>query len=165
MNSYYSNTGTYQADLDRLVALMPSSGNCATVAVELVRAVCKLSHDFYNNGMGNNTSGAVNYLFNKGAIDAPACATIYYYAIGRQYSGNYTDDSMTLAIESMVDNTLRYILANPNLETDVNTEDMFDYEEEAVRQCESCEEEVQDGGFLCNDCEGNQWESWEDEED
>ena len=61
-NTYWSGTGTYQADYTRLVELMPGSGNADTLAGELVRACTRLAYDLYNNGMGNNTSGAVNML-------------------------------------------------------------------------------------------------------
>ena len=50
-NIYYHSKGRYQADYDRLVDLMPGSGQSETVAGELIRAVSKLGHELYNNGM------------------------------------------------------------------------------------------------------------------
>ena len=41
-NIYYHGKGRYQADYNRLVDLMPISGQSETVAGELIRAVSKL---------------------------------------------------------------------------------------------------------------------------
>lgn len=166
-NTYWNNKGRYQADYDRLVDLMPAMGECDTVAGELIRAASRLGHDFYNNGMGNNTSGAVNFLLAKGAIDAQTHATIYEYTRGQLYDGRYEGDSLQVAIEHMVDLTIEFIRANPELETQQNTEDMFSYEEPFQNFCEECGDEV-DGGRLCESlcsyCEDAMWAEEEDEE-
>ena len=160
-NTYWNKQGAHQADYDRLVELMPMMGNCDTVAGELIRAVSKLGHDFYNNGMGNNTSGAVNFLEAKGAIDRNTYCTIYDYTRGALYQGRYDGDSLQVAMERMVDQTVEFILANPELETQANTEDMFDYSEEDQNFCEECGDETDRWSPVCRYCE----EAYEEEYD
>ena len=130
--TYWNNKGTYQADYDRLVQLMPMSGKCETVAGELIRAATRLTYDFYNNGMGNNTSGAVNYLDHLCVFDydnTNVFGKIYEYTRGKIYNGNYDGDELQMAIERMIDYTVQFILENPSLETQENTLDMFDFED------------------------------------
>lgn len=130
-NTYWNKQGLHQAAYDELVKLMPASGKCDTVAGELIRSVSRLGYDFYNNGMGNNTSGAVNFLREWSAIDSDTHATIYEYTRGRIYRGNYEGDALQRAIERAVDLTVQLIVYNPSLMTMANTRDMFDYEDEA----------------------------------
>ena len=152
-NTYWSGTGTYQADYTRLVELMPGSGNADTLAGELVRACTRLAYDLYNNGMGNNTSGAVNMLRSKGAIDAATHATIYPLTRGAIYNGSYNGDSFQLAVESAIDQTIEFILAG-SATTTPNTEDMFTYEDEEQRFCEDCGcEQDYHSNMICEDCE------------
>ena len=128
--TYWNNTGKFQAEYNELVKLMPSMGNCETLAGELIRSVSRLGYDFYNNGMGNNTSGAANFLRAKGAIDDETYRTIYPYTTGSLYRGNYDGDALHYAIERATDMTVEFITRNPTLITQANTEDMFDYEDE-----------------------------------
>jgi hypothetical protein len=154
--TYWNNQGTYQKEYDRMVNdLVPSMGKCDTVAGELIRAASRLGYDFYNNGMGNNTSGAVNYLDHMGVFDydnTNCYGTIYEYTRGRVYNGRYEGDALQEAIERMVDYTVQFILENPELETDTNTEDMFDFEDPEQNFCEECGDET-DWGYLCSHCE------------
>jgi len=156
-NTYWSQNGKYQVDYDRLVGLMPAMGNSNKVAGELIRCVSRLGHELYNNGMGNNSSGAVNMLRAYGAIDGDTYETIYPMTRGRIYNGHYNGDSFQVAIESSVDQTIKFILDNPELETKNNEVDMFTYEDDEEHYCEECDE-VADGmaGHLCSDCEYNQ---------
>jgi hypothetical protein len=127
--TYWNHNGAHQATYDRLVDAMPYDGKCDTLAGELIRSASRLGYDFYNNGMGNNTSGAANFLLARGAIDRDTYETIYEYTRGRTYSGNYNGDALQVAIERMVDLTCEYIELNPQFETIPNTEDMFDHED------------------------------------
>lgn len=140
------------------------SGNCDTVAGELIRAASRLGHDLYNNGMGNNTSGAVNFLREKGAIDRETYETIYEYTRGLFYEGCYEGDPFQVAMESMVDQTIEFILDNPELETRKNEQDIWDFSDEDQSWCEDCGDEI-DGGrwaYVCDHCEEHRWN--EDEE-
>ena len=167
-NTYWNNQGKYQVEYERLVELMPTSGKCDTVAGELIRAATRLAYDLYNNGMGNNTSGAANFLLMHGAIDDATHSTIYEYTRGRLYDGHYEGDALQVAIERAVDCTIEHVLHRPELEHEPNTQDMFDYEEPFQNFCEECGDEV-DGrglyGSLCSFCEEHMWEEEEDEEE
>ena len=163
-NTYWNGLGRYQAEYNRLVDLMPDQGNCDTVAGELIRAASRLGHDFYNNGMGNNTSGAINFLQKKGAVDNQTYSTIYEYTRGLLYDGHYQGDALQTAIEHMIDATIEFISANPNLETEPNTEDMFDYSDEDQNWCDDCGDEVESRwSSTCRHCEDSYYEEDEDE--
>jgi len=129
-NTYWNHKGQYQAQYDRLVKLMPASGRCDTLAGELIRSVSRLGYDFYNNGMGNNTSGAANFLRDRGAISPEVYDTIYPYTRGRLYRGHYQGDELQLALERAVDQTVEFITRNPQLVMMDNKDDMFNYEDE-----------------------------------
>ena len=129
-NTYWANKGKYQNDYDRLLSLMPAMGNSDKVAGELIRAVSKLGYELYNNGMGNNSSGAVNMLRAYGVINGDTYETIYPMTRGRIYNGYYDGDPLQMAIEGAVDQTIKFILDNPILETQENLEDMHDLSDE-----------------------------------
>jgi hypothetical protein len=128
-NIYWNRKGKHQEKFDELCEFMPSSGKCDTVAGEMIRSANRLAYDFYNNGMGNNTSGAINFLRNKSVLDTETYKTIYEYTRGRIYRGRFDGDSLQVAIERMIDMTVEMIIHNPVLITMANVEDMFDYEE------------------------------------
>ena len=127
--TYWNHQGKFQAAYDELVNLMPASGKSDTVAGELVRSISRIGYQFYNNGMGNNVSGAVNFLRDKGAIDPDTYDTIYEYSRGRVYNGHYNGDAIQVAVERATDMTLEFITRNPVLLTMSNEQDMFDFEE------------------------------------
>ena len=165
-NTYWNNAGKYQADYDRLLLLMPSMGQCDTVAGELIRSASRLGYDFYNNGMGNNTSGAANFLLRHRAIDTETHQIIYEYTRGLIYRGGYAGDSLQRAIESMVDQTIEFILARPELLTAPNTVDMFDYSEPDQNWCDECGDELE-GRYssVCRFCEESYYDEAEEEDD
>ena len=165
-NTYWNGKGKFQNEYNQMMdELVPVSGNCDTLAGELVRSASRLGYDFYNNGMGNNTSGALNFLKHHSAIDDDVYDTIYEYTRGRLYNGNYNGDVFHYAIERMIDQTMAMIVNNPVLLTIKNTEDMFDYEEEDQRFCEMCECELPEGlGYLCYECESEEFSHYEEED-
>lgn len=128
-NTYWNHKGRFQAEFDELIKLMPMMGNADTFAGELIRAANRLAYDFYNNGMGNNTSGAVNFLKHFSVIDDSVYETIYEYARGRIYNGCYEGDRLQVAIEQMIDQTVEMITRNPVLITQSNTRDIFDFQD------------------------------------
>lgn len=127
MNTYWNKQGRYQVEFDNFIGLMPLVGHSPVLAGELIRAANRLAYDFYNNGMGNNTSGAINFLQKHGAVDPGVYDTIYEYTRGRLYEGDYDGDSLQLAIEQMIDSTVETILRNPELITQYNEDDIFNY--------------------------------------
>lgn len=159
-NTYWNQAGKFQAQFFELSEKMTPSGAQETVGMEMIRAACKLSYDFYNNGMGNNTSGAVNFLNEKSVLDDETYDNIYEYSRGRVYEGRFKGDSLQVSIEKMIDMVCSMIINNPQLLTIENTEDMFDYEDEEQNFCDACGC-VTENGWTCEDCE----EMWEEEED
>lgn len=164
-NTYWHGRGKHQAEYDRLILLMPDSGQCDTVAGELIRSATRLAYDLYNNGMGNNTSGAVNFLRAKGAITEQTHSTIYAYTRGRLYDGHYEGDALQVAVEHMMDSTVEMVLANPQLETQPNSEDMFEYEDPEQHWCEECGDETDRWDTVCRQCEESYYEEEEAEEE
>ena len=163
-NIYWHNAGKHQADYGRLCdELIPAMGKADTVAGEILRSVTRLAYDLYNNGMGNNTSGAVNFLLAKGVVDHETHATIYEYTRGMLYDGRYEGDALQVAIERTIDFAVEFILANPALTTTANGEDMFDYEEEEQHWCDECGDETDRWTSVCRHCEEAYYE--EDEDD
>ena len=118
-------------------ALVPSSGPAETLAGEIVRACSKLRYDFYNNGMGNNTSGAINFLRDNSVVSPMTYESIYAFSRGRIYNGDYNlEDKLHKAIEKMSQNTIDMIAHNPVMRSIENKVDMFDFEdEEQDRDC------------------------------
>lgn len=133
--------------------LVPKSGESTVLAGELIRAVGRLNYDFHNNGMGNNTSGAINFLNHHSAISSADFGNIYYWTRGRVYNGSYDGDSLTKAMNSIVDSTVQMIINNPQLMSIENTKSMFDFEDEDLMFCEVCGDAFDDFGSLCEICE------------
>ena len=163
-NIYWHNAGKYQADYGRLCdELIPGMGAADTVAGEILRSVTRLAYDLYNNGMGNNTSGAVNFLLAKGVVDHETHATIYEYTRGMLYDGRYEGDALQVAIERTIDFAVEFILAHPGLTTTANGEDMFDYEEEEQHWCDECGDETDRWTSVCRHCEEAYYDEEEDD--
>lgn len=132
-NTYWNRQGKFQTQFDELIKLMPMSGNSDVVAGELIRAANRLAYDFYNNGMGNNTSGAVNFLKHHSAIAPEVYDVIHPWTTGRIYNGDYEGDALQVSIERMIDEVVEMIVRNPQLITMENTDDIFNYEEREQR--------------------------------
>ena len=131
--------------------LVPRKGKSDTVAGEMVRAAGRLRHDFYNNGMGNNTSGALKFLREKSAIDKELFEYVLPYTTGRLYEGNYDGDFFHHAIDRIVEMTTKMVMLNPTLMTIENDEDMFDYSDEDLDE-------------TCPECSGFGYDDYEDED-
>lgn len=132
--------------------LVPDSGKCGTLAGELIRAAGRLRYDFYNNGMGNNTSGALLFLDHHGVIKSRDFRTVYPFTRGRLYEGDYNGDVFHKSIDSIVESATQFVLAYPSTRNLSNEQDMFDFEEEEQQFCYECGDEI-DGNGLCSYCE------------
>ena len=163
-NTYWNKSGAHQAEYDRLIELMPMSGKSDTLAGELIRCVSRLGHELYNNGMGNNSSGAVNMLMDLEVINCDTWETIHPLTRGKLYQGNYDGDKFQRAVESAVDQTIQHILNNPELETTPNAQSMFDWENDEQSFCDECGDENEGYNAMCDDCE-RAFEEAEQEED
>ena len=131
-NTYWNHSGKHETEYQRITEkCLDPQDSCETVAGELIRASGKLYHDCHNNGMGNNTTGPINYLREMGVFtgdDGEQLWDIIYPFTNNRYAGDqgpYFDE----AIEQMADRTIELILANPKFETLPNDTCMYDYEE------------------------------------
>lgn len=62
-NTYWNNNGKLQKEYERLHdKYVPPFGAADTLIGEAIRASSRIYHDAYNNGFGNNTSGAWKFL-------------------------------------------------------------------------------------------------------
>ena len=176
MKSYWNETGKYQSDYDRLWGYVPPSGNSPVVAGDMVRAISKLLHDLYNNGCGNNTSGALNYLEQMGVISSDLKDKVHDNTRGKHYGRSYDGDDVQVAFETIADTTLEYILENPELETTANIRDMWDYQDPDLEFCTSCGDPIAEddyhGGWngmcehcVCEDCGDDRYSCSCDEEE
>lgn len=129
-NTYWNHSGKFQKEFDEIIKLMPLMGASDVLAGELIRAANRLAYDFYNNGMGNNTSGAVNFLQHHSAISEENYDIIHPWTTGRIYNGRYNGDPLQVAIEGMIDSTVQMIVRNPQLMTMANEDDIFNYQDE-----------------------------------
>lgn len=123
------NTNNYNKYWDELV---PGSGKSETVEGELLRAATRIYYDYYNNGFGNNWSGALNYLNKYLNTDINnETAILEPYATGRTHQGNY-GGSIDSAVDSLVDKVLAQIEA-ANGQYHPNPHDMFDLQDKEYR--------------------------------
>lgn len=124
---YYNNTPQLYKDLFN--QLVPAGGHAPTVEGELLRAASKLGHEYYNNGMGNNVSGAENYLrtFCGGSRMFRALDVLHPYTRGIMFNGNKQEEQqMEIALDQIMDLVIQKIVsANGNYHP--NNEDMYDY--------------------------------------
>lgn len=133
-NTYWHGKGKYPQHQALSDALMPFMGKAATLEGELIRASSKIYWDLYNNGNGNNVSGAWNYLNNwnnttamRKDVSNALAAVSDYRCGGVVVSGR--DLALYEAVETLVDAVIEFVLANAGDYTP-NTEDMLDLSED-----------------------------------
>jgi hypothetical protein len=127
VSTYWDHNGKFQTLQDQLFQqLVPASGKCNTVEGELLRAASKIYYDYYNNGFGNNWSGAWNFLdsFTGNIPIASELEVLYPYRCGKTGEGPELDS----ALESLVDKVILYISEKNGNYTE-NTADMYDLSE------------------------------------
>jgi hypothetical protein len=127
VNTYWCGTGKYPQHQALSDALMPFMGKAATVEGELIRASSKIYWDLYNNGFGNNWSGAWNYLnewnTNTAMRDDVKKALVElseYRCGGLVVGGAY--DNLKAAVECLADAVVEYVLANAGAYTPNDTD-------------------------------------------
>ncbi|BCG50264.1 hypothetical protein [Ralstonia phage RP13] len=134
-NTYWDHAGKYQAEYEQLhAALIPAMGNCETMEGEYLRAAARIYHDLYNNGFGNNWSGAWNFLYQNAeliGINKDHLGDIGHYKCGQVYhhSGDTRDSTAAIAIESITDSVILFIINKNGQYTPSNGVDMFDLQE------------------------------------
>lgn len=109
---------------DRLV---PDSGKADTVAGEIVRAICRIRYRCRNDGdhLGiwcgeEEVNSAARYL-------AAKCDSRVNSALAAAW-GIDNDDAYSKKLEAVEEAVLAYLDAHPELETEANSEDMWDYQ-------------------------------------
>ena len=136
----------YQVFWDQLV---PASGKAETVEGEMLRAVSKIQHDFYNNGFGNNWSGALAYLqqyLPSFGVNIPHTLwnTISPYATGKTHPNNQKiENNIGLALDQITDGVMAAIRsANGNYHP--NQADMYDMSSPTQWSDDEEEEDIYD---------------------
>lgn len=131
-NVYWDLRGRYQEEYDKRLDSLPHHGRGSTKASEIFRAATKLYYDFWNNGMVNNTSGALNYLLYAGVFQTQNdqdFAVIHPYTIGSRIYLN--EMGLRFTMERMLDRTIAFLLSNVDLENSKNDVDYLDFSQQS----------------------------------
>ncbi|NTF18044.1 hypothetical protein G6L37_06475 [Agrobacterium rubi] len=111
MSTYWEGSGPHQEEYMRLrEALVADEGMSATIEGELLCAAERLTYDQYNNGGGNNLSGAFYYLrqnlpfFKQEWTDA-----LIPFVSGS--GGLYCSNEQLRAVEEILDTTVQYVMS------------------------------------------------------
>jgi len=129
---YWDLQGRYQEEYSSRLDALPQYGEGATKASEIFRAATKLYYDFWNNGMVNNTSGAVNFLLYAGVFKSEQdqdFAVIHPYTIGLRIYLSEVDLRFTM--ERMLDRTIEFLLANHELDALPNDMDYLEFSQQS----------------------------------
>ena len=150
--SYYNGTGLHQSDSEFLEKLVPSSGPSKFLIGEISRAASRIYHDYFNNGFGNNWTGAFNFLDEYTKLDPSVRQFLEYYAGGRVVPDG-ANPNLDVLIEKMVDDAVVFAMnvENPRAPRPA---DMFDLQGPASQFCQECGDEMddRDSDALCSDC-------------
>ena len=110
--SYWNGNGKHQKEMDRLFdQLVPDHGSSNTVEGEILRAANRIYYDYYNNGMCNNTSGAVRFLnyhlyYRRGIDKFEPLKKIY----DNCNTGFHTFENLEIPLENMMDKAIEYVI-------------------------------------------------------
>lgn len=133
--TYWNWAGAYPSLQEKYEGLVPGYGKSDTLFGEMLRAGERLYYDFYNNGLLNNTSGAVNFLmstFERLKVKhypQPALMKIYEEC----NAGGYTDVDLKEELEEILN--YLYVFFD-NHQNSANEESMFDYQDEDFYEAE-----------------------------
>jgi hypothetical protein len=114
------------------VELVPATGKCATVEGEMMRAIARIEHDYYNNGFGNNWSGAYNYLDKHLGLRSGERKVLKKHARGKQARNATYDayDVVAVTIENVTARVVNQLLsAEQGNGWEPNDVDMFSLQE------------------------------------
>jgi len=126
--------------------LVPDEGACYTIEGECLRAAARLGYDCFNNGFGNNTSGALNWLVQE--FDHPEMLRVA--SLLKPYTNNFYGNSEggMVLVEYLAQEVTKAVAA---VETyTATTKDMFSLQDPDEWDDEEDEDEYED--------------EWEDEE-
>jgi hypothetical protein len=139
---YWAEKGKHQAELNRINALVPDSGPAETLEGELLRSVTRLYYDYYNNGMCNNTSGAVNFLIKYNGKIGLGIGKELDAVYESSVSGGYGYVNLEVELEKIVDSVIVYIASVKDYT--VNTENLFDFSDDTVYEDEDDDDDYFD---------------------
>ena len=130
LNMEEKKTG-YDEELNKLFdELVPASGKADTMAGELVRAICRISYRWYNDGdqlgigYGKETCNpAGRYL---GEFGSDEMAKMLYQLIYDPIYDDSYDGAYEAALIDLEGETLKYLKDNPELRTMPNEIDMWE---------------------------------------
>lgn len=140
---YWENKGRYEDEAKQLQALVPTSGKAETMQGEIMRAASKIYYDLFNNGFGNNWTGALDFL--KEHADLPE----HIYEELNEYAGGTVvgnDKHLEEVVESMVSHAVRH--AMDHVDPTYPAEDMWELQRDPY--------DMYDGEF--------DQDEWDDEE-
>ncbi len=134
MSKYWREEGEFQAEFTKMTEeLMPAMGAADTFAGEVIRAVNRLYYEAFNNGWGNNVSGAWHYLkqvlrpeAGEFGVDLDkALAAIKPY-VNMNRGGVDTPDRVNDALDALCTIAVKWAQANPERAAEDNEVDMLD---------------------------------------
>lgn len=148
--TYYNETGKHQKDFEFLHKLVPDSGPSKFLIGEIARAITRISYDYYNNGFGNNWTGAYYFLEEHTNLDPKVAAFLREYAGGKTIE---LENWSAAILEKMCNDAIEFAMAHDNPRTP-NPNDMLDYSAPGDLFCQDCGEEVESlgGNGSCNEC-------------
>lgn len=137
-HNYWNDNGAYQSLYDAYYErLVPSSGNAGTVLGEMLRATSRIYYDYYNNGMCNNTSGAVNFLYDcfnniSNSGNFPELLIALNHVYNECNTGSYTSVDLKAELETIVNFVV--VFTHNHLDDKVYNEpsdvNMFDFQDD-----------------------------------
>ncbi len=110
--TYWNNDGKYPLLVKLCEDMLPAKGPTGYVEIEAFRAAVRIYYDLYNNGFGNNWTGAFNYLKSLHIVGLEQdLAVVEPYKFGEVY-GKLTgpDDELAVAAENIMDKVLIYVM-------------------------------------------------------
>jgi len=125
MGRYWDGQGLHQADYDRLTEeLIPMSGSTGSIEAESLRAASKLGYEFYNNGGGNNVSGALLFLKQH----FPGFKNEWWDALAPYVTGQFpsSQEAIQATCEDIVDTVTVYVKSKNGVYTPTEL-DMLDF--------------------------------------
>jgi hypothetical protein len=133
--TYWNANGKFQKESEKLLdELVPYSGKCDTIEGENLRALFSIYYDYYNNGMCNDTSGAVNWLISQTSYIRQVTNVSIYKELNqiKKHSNTFTycKDDLEEELEKIADNVIQYVISK-NGNYSPNYKDMHDYKEES----------------------------------
>lgn len=132
MSRYWNKRGAYQLESEKLQELVPGYGAAETLAGEMFRAASRIYYDAFNNGFGNNTSGAMNFLktylvpFSTEELKTSLMYIEQFTNCGECVGVSARTEE---ALDHMIDSVVEYTLQYPESKQTPSPCDMFDLQE------------------------------------